>query len=429
MPVSVRKIKIHILATLIIFQDTITSLSGLSFFDYFDETLILCFAFRTFVKILKTKKIDKNVRYIFVLTAVFWLIGIISCLLHSRYTTSSLLMASILMVKIYILIMSLIIAPLQEKSYVVFLDALLFLGKVSAVTGIINFFLPSLWSNMMPTAYEYARQGLPSVMGLFIHAGQYGWFMLMVGLIHYTKYRTENNKRYFYKFIIYAVLACLSMKIKVVVGVVMVLMFDLYVLQKRKLNLNKVIVPLVTVVPLLLLYGNQLEQTYTMYFTSGSESARYAFLAGGLCIIKDFFPFGVGFGKFGTYYAQLNYSEWYYTYGLNFIYGLQPGNVFFGMDTFWPAIMGETGFIGTTIYILLLVYIFRALYKKYKLINGDFNCDIRFAFMLAMFVFVQAIMESFGEQIFNSSPQNIVIGIMIGYALSIRLNEVGNIND
>ena len=423
MPVSIRKIQIYILTTLIIFQDTITSLSGFSFFDYFDETLILCFGLRAFVKIIRKKSVDKNVKYIFLLTVLFWLTGVVGCLLHSRYMMSSLMMASLLMVKIFILIMSLIICPLKESSYTYFIDALLFLGKASAITGIVNFCIPSFWANIIPTAYEYERHGLPSVMGLFIHAGQYGWFMLVVGLIYYTLYRTKKHKPYFYKFIIYAILACLSMKVKVVLGVGVVIFFDLYVLQKKKIDIMKIVISIATIALIFFFFGEILNENFNLYFTANGGSARYAFLAGALAIVKDYFPLGVGFSKFGSFYAVQNYSEYYYTYGLSSVYGLRPGAVIFGMDTFWPAIMGETGFLGTIFYSLLLLFIFRLIYGKYKVLIRDYGKDQLLPFLLAMFIFVQALVESMGEPIFNSSPQNIVIGLIIGTALSYKVSS------
>ncbi|SCP96231.1 O-antigen ligase family protein [Anaerobium acetethylicum] len=423
MKISKNKLLIYILTFIIVYQDSLISITHLGFLDHIDELFILFFVARAIFYLAKRSNISSLTTKIFILLSLFWVVGVVSCLIHSSYRFSSLLMASILMVKIYLLIMSLIIHPIKEKTYYHFVDALLFAGKITAVTGIVNFIAPSLWTKLIPFAYDYTRQGLPSVMGLFIHAGQYGWFMLFISILYYSKYRTNKEKRSLYLFIVYACLACLSMKVKVVLGIATILLFDSFVLQKKRIDAKKIIIPFIGVGFVIFFFGGLISETYQMYFTDSGGSARYAFLVGSLSIIKDFFPLGVGFSKFGTYYAQVNYSEWYYAYGLNTVWGLKPGNIFFGMDTFWPAIMGETGVLGTIIYVVLLATIMKALYRNYKTdvsVNGK-SCS--FIALSSLLVFVQALVESTGEQIFNSSPQNIVIGIMVGFALSKKLRN------
>ena len=128
--------------------------------------------------------------------------------------------------------------------------------------------------------------------------------------------------------------------------------------------------------------------------------------------MKDYFPIGVGFGKYGSWNARKYYSEYYYKYNMTNVYGLTPDNAFFATDVFWGSIIGETGFIGTILYVFFLIYIFLLLKK-----NLNINNHISFYIYFGIFVLIQSIIESFGEQSFNSPPQYFFLAIVIGNAI------------
>lgn len=422
--ISKTKLYYYVLTFFIIFQDSIKEITHLSIIDYFDEILILYFVMRALIRVFNQKEIPTLSGKLLVLTFTFWLIGIFSCLQNSSYQTFDLIMGSILMIKIHLLIISLIVSPLSEKQFTYFVDALLFIGKICLLTGIINFVFPKVWTTVIPYAYEYRRSGFPSVMGLFIHAGQYGWFMLLISIIYYVYYKETGNKVHLYKFVIYALAACMSMKVKVFVSIICIIAFDAFILQQKKISSNKIIISLIAIITVFCAFGSIIFDTYNMYFTDSTGSARFALLSGSLKILKDFFPIGVGFSKYGSYYPRIHYSEWYYEYGLNTVWGLRPGETFFGTDTFWPAIMGETGFLGIIVYVLLLYSIYHALKRIFDKTRDLENTEMIIP-CLGLLVFIQTLVESTGEPIFNSSPQNIVIGLIIGSVLAIQYSIRG----
>lgn len=414
--ISKTKLWICILTFIIIFQDSIKEITHISIVDYFDEILILFFAIRALIYACRQKKIPELSGKILFLTGMFAAIGILGCLFNSSFRTFDLIMGSILMIKIYLLIIATLILPWNTSQFDFFIESILFIGKICLVTGAVNFFVPTVWTNIIPYVYSYERNGLPSVMGLFIHAGQFGWFMLLVAIIYYSYYICNGNKKDLYRFVIYAIAACTSMKVKVFIGIILIVLFNTFVLQKKKISPNKIIISLFGVALIWFVFKNVITATYTMYFTDSTGSARFALLSGSLRILIDFFPLGVGFSKFGSYYAKVHYSEWYYKYGLNTVWGLRPGETFFGTDTFWPAIIGETGALGVIIYILILMVIFFNLKRVFDSSNGNKSNQILSC--LGLLIFVQALAESTGEPIFNSSPQNIVIGLFIGNVLA-----------
>jgi hypothetical protein len=75
------------------------------------------------------------------------------------------------------------------------------------------------------------------------------------------------------------------------------------------------------------------------------------------------FPFGVGFGRFGSAIAADNYSIEYTRLGYDAVRGLaSPGNPNnhgrWLTDTQWPAIVGEAGIIGAVFFVAGLGRIF-----------------------------------------------------------------------
>ena len=75
-------------------------------------------------------------------------------------------------------------------------------------------------------------------------------------------------------------------------------------------------------------------------------------------IAKDYFPIGTGFGTFGSNYAKEVYSPVYYLYGIAENGALGAESKLYLTDLFWPILFGETGVIGTILYVGLMILLF-----------------------------------------------------------------------
>ncbi|MBO7130574.1 MAG: hypothetical protein J6V65_00300, partial [Fibrobacterales bacterium] len=78
-------------------------------------------------------------------------------------------------------------------------------------------------------------------------------------------------------------------------------------------------------------------------------------------VARDYFPWGSGLGTFASQPAFDDYSPLYYVYGLDKVRGLEPfagrgGNHSFLLDTWWPHVVAEFGFIGTVLFLALWFY-------------------------------------------------------------------------
>ena len=120
------------------------------------------------------------------------------------------------------------------------------------------------------------------------------------------------------------------------------------------------------------------------YFVSGAKAVqgkapRLLFLEGGVQLFREHFPFGTGFGTFGSSSAAAYYSQLYYEMGFDKITGMQPNNTKYLNDTFWPMIFAQLGFVGTIPFVILLLMVFRGVYRAGK---ESGSLPIRFAVYL-----------------------------------------------
>ena len=116
---------------------------------------------------------------------------------------------------------------------------------------------------------------------------------------------------------------------------------------------------------------------YEKYFVNGvlvnqGKAPRLLFLQGGIQLFQEYFPFGTGFGTFGSSTAATHYSSLYYLLGFSTIDGMSPNNPKYLNDTFWPMIFGQLGLAGTIPYFLLLLGILGILCRRAKECGNEY---------------------------------------------------------
>lgn len=131
-------------------------------------------------------------------------------------------------------------------------------------------------------------------------------------------------------------------------------------------------------------------EKFSTYFITGIESgvARSMLYLKSLSVFKDYFPFGSGFGTFGTDSAGKYYSPLYYDYDLNNIYGLSPidygTSLNFFSDTFYPVLIAQFGALG----ILAFIEFWR---RRGCNISSSNNMSIKIFVFLIFFIVIECI--------------------------------------
>lgn len=151
------------------------------------------------------------------------------------------------------------------------------------------------------------------------------------------------------------------------------------------------------------------EQINFYYIELAGKSARSVLTQTALRIMEDYFPIGTGFGTYGSAVAGEYYSPVYVRYGFLHYYELNQGSAYLS-DTFWPIILGQTGFAGTVCYLAVLARLFRKLAPLRGISAG--------AYAAVLFVCIYLLISSTSEPTFCNSV-SIPLAMLLGYGLTV----------
>lgn len=261
-------------------------------------------------------------------------------------------------------------------------------------------FILALWTLIYDTGMRGAtRYGIYAFNFIFNYNYQYTFVsFLFLGAVLSSDKISEKRKN------IYAVMSAISVALSLKSsGLVFALSFIFlffYFQKYQKLNL-KVILPLA----LLLLWASSFQiETYLL----NENSARRVFIDYGFKTANDFFPLGSGFGTFGSAEAAKHYSNLYYTYGFDEIWGLSPTFGPFLSDTYWPMAIGQFGWIGAICFLAVYARMFIDVARSKA-------TGILKAFLYA--VFIQFIVHAVGSASLTSSAGMIAMAALSLYTL------------
>lgn len=153
------------------------------------------------------------------------------------------------------------------------------------------------------------------------------------------------------------------------------------------------------------------EQILYYYVELDGTSARSALTRTSFEILKDYFPIGTGFGTYASAQAAEHYSPVYIKYGLYTIHGLSENWTNFGSDTFWPIIIGQTGFIGTICFLVTIGMLFLRILRIRETSIP--------AYAAGIFVFMYLMISSTSEPAFHNSV-SIPLAMLLGYILMLE---------
>ena len=126
-------------------------------------------------------------------------------------------------------------------------------------------------------------------------------------------------------------------------------------------------------------------------------------------LMGQFFPFGTGFGSFGSYYSGVYYSPVYKMLGIDDIFGLSYDNYNAITDQYWPMVGGQTGIFG-------LLFMITAWAVQFIWIEQLRNVNEKY-YYAAMGGFMYILISSTSESAI-CNPVNIPLGLLIGILLS-----------
>ena len=128
-------------------------------------------------------------------------------------------------------------------------------------------------------------------------------------------------------------------------------------------------IPIMLFIPAL---KENMNENMAYYNNVGADAhVRMAMYLTSMSILFDYFPFGCGLGQFGSFGSILGtfefpfsieyvFSDVYHKYGIADLAGNSEARASEGglthLDTFWPHIIGELGFLGLFLFLGLWFY-------------------------------------------------------------------------
>lgn len=177
---------------------------------------------------------------------------------------------------------------------------------------------------------------------------------LLCGLIMFSE---KINKKYLF-ITIFMIFTTLRTK-AIVFGIVALGLIIYLERSNKKITFSKI--GIIAIISVIIAF-----QQIEFYFIEVDNSARNVLLKTSIQIASDYFPLGTGFATFGSYFSAKEYSPIYSLYGISDIYGIQKDSPTFITDSFWPMILGQFGYLGLIVYVILLFIIFRKIQLEYK---------------------------------------------------------------
>lgn len=156
------------------------------------------------------------------------------------------------------------------------------------------------------------------------------------------------------------------------------------------------------------------DSTYSEYVVEGDLAARNLLTFGAGDVADHYFPFGAGFGRFGSATAAQNYSPEYVRLGFDSVWGLRADQDSgqFLTDTAWPAILGEGGWIGCALFAAGLVAAFRMFWRA----RSSSTPEVRWLGLVGMAWMTSIVLSSFAVPVFSGPPFFALLFGLIGFS-------------
>ncbi len=340
----------------------------------FDELLILFLVFPILGRI-RTFKVKKEIYSIIKLLVLFTCLGLFSSFLYLYQPNIISCKGSVVYYKNFIPFIYIVLCCnssdldfdlLNRKIYQHF--------KISLFLIILGVFYQLVFKLQMT---DYIGI-LPRFSSFFSPKSSYGIVASFLTVVLFYLY--GNNYIKVRAFLIPMFLLFFSFRVKAIVLTAILIAF-LYV-KKKMLSIRVVLVFVIILIGISTsdTLVNLFQRKFTDAFTSTTEdysTARSMLYLKSFDVAYDHFPFGAGFGTYGTHFSSVRYSPLYDNYGLSGVFGLSKDQNSFINDTQWPPILAETGFIGLVLYLLVFFSIFKLIYyagDKYYLRNQLILC-------------------------------------------------------
>lgn len=210
--------------------------------------------------------------------------------------------------------------------------------------------------------------------------------MCVLGAFIYMLYSERTQHDWFMTFLLITP-GLLTRKAKFIAAYVF--FFLLAFVIKKKLRINVRTLVYIAIGGAFALYLTWDRFSIYFFLDDNNGVVRNALYTYGMDILKTWFPFGSGLGSWGTEATKYFYSPLYYVYGINNMWGGQPGSTGTGAflaDTFYPT-LAQFGVVGVVLYFTFIL-------RRWKeLLTLDVSSH-KFGLFVVFFILMQNVADA-----------------------------------
>jgi hypothetical protein len=215
---------------------------------------------------------------------------------------------------------------------------------VTVLVSLVEIFLPDLVHAYFGYQGIESRVGLSALKGVFEHPAQASTYLLfMVCLLLGTGAVRGTRALMLW---CASVLALLTLRLKAFVDLAALGGLSLATTRGRAVRLVSPFVVLALAGVVFAAGEGMIRGRYESVLGPEASSPRSSLYSTSGEIVTDKMPLGVGFGRFGSETSTEPYSEIYFEYALNDVYGFRPDNPVYATDASWATVFGEAGLLG-----------------------------------------------------------------------------------
>ena len=356
-------------------------------FTYVDEIAMCLLVFWLLILIIKKKiYLDKYDKIFILSLSLFIIIGFLGIYIYKYATFFVAFKSAVTTLKGYfIYVAAKNILRLTKNKKAVLRDVYL----VCKVSLIVFAFIGLLNLNFNFLKVSGKRFGINTVAIGFSHVTELAFFTIVClsVVIFYYQYNKIKSLPII-EVICSSVLILLTGRTKAVVFFILFITFTIiYIIAKVKSKKIKIRYFLI-ILPIVLIVS--MPRIKSEFF----DGPRGILYENAIKIADSSFPIGSGFGTYGSNMSRENYSPLYYKFNMNEIRGFSLSNDTFITDTYWAMVLGENGWIGVLLILIMLISIILS-FMKLKIYN-----DVKFA---AYILIYYSFMSSIAEPIYSSN--------------------------
>lgn len=401
-------------------QRTIALRVNLPVVDYLDEGFVLtCVLAFGAVRLLRRKSFVSIPGQIPII--LFIVAGVLSSVVH-EVPASLTMQGALLLAKGFALTWAVAQVNWSAKDLNLAARIGACIALILIIGAVANLLAPGPWNSLVLNGKQYnERFGVAPVTSFFQHPGYFGTVMCLSVLASIAHVGVFGRSKTAFLIIAGGLFSSLlTARRKIFVGLLAGVTLLGVSLRWKKIALTTALALPVVVAILWIPVTQVVQFTYAEYFTNPDAVARVRLTADSLHLALQGIPLGVGFGRFGSATARSNYSPIYYELGYPNVWGLGPTEETgkFLTDTFWPAIFGETGLLGSILFALILV-LFARMFRK---TSRSSNNHERWIGLTGLAWSAQVFIESLAGPIYTAVPTFALYFGLVGVCAALMAN-------